>query len=115
MTGGQVICTLEELPDPGSRAFEIDGIACFLVRRDDVVRAYLDRCPHIGAPLAWSPDGYLDADGALVQCGMHGALFLPDSGECVHGPCVGDALTPVPIRIDQGRVLLDPADLPELD
>jgi nitrite reductase/ring-hydroxylating ferredoxin subunit len=104
-----------DLPDPGSRAFAVDGTDGFLVRRGDLVRAYVDKCPHIGAPLAWSQDTYLDAEGELIQCAMHGALFLPDSGECVHGPCIGQGLTPVPIRIQDGRVLLDPDELPEID
>jgi nitrite reductase/ring-hydroxylating ferredoxin subunit len=95
-----------ELPDPGSEAFAVGGIEGFLVRRGALVRAYVDSCPHTGAPLAWSPDTYLDADGELVQCALHGALFLPDTGECVHGPCVGDWLTPLPLRLRDGRVEL---------
>jgi nitrite reductase/ring-hydroxylating ferredoxin subunit len=109
------ICTLEDLPDPGSRGFEVDGIEGFVVRHGDALHAYVDRCPHTGVPLAWSPNSYLDADDGLVQCAMHGALFLPDTGECVHGPCVGGFLTPLPLLLDAGRVLLRLADLPDLD
>ena len=101
------LCRLADLPDPGSRGFEVDGIEGFVVRHDGIVRAYRDRCPHTGVPLAWSPDPYLDSDGELIQCARHGALFLIDSGECVHGPCVGQALEPLPIRIKDGVVLLD--------
>lgn len=104
-----------DLPDPGSRAFAMDGIDGFLVRRGDLVRAYVDKCPHIGAPLAWAPDTYLDAEGELIQCAMHGALFLPDTGECVHGPCAGQGLTPVPMHIADGRVLLHLDELPDID
>jgi nitrite reductase/ring-hydroxylating ferredoxin subunit len=109
------ICVLDDLADPGSAGFEVDDLDCFIVRKADLVRAYVDRCPHTGVPLAWSPGTYLDPDGELVQCSLHGALFLPDSGECVHGPCLGRALTPVPIRVESGRVLLRLSDLPEVD
>jgi nitrite reductase/ring-hydroxylating ferredoxin subunit len=93
-----------DLPDPGSRAFDAGGLEGFLVRRGARVRAYRDACPHTGAPLAWTPDGYLDADGELIQCSLHGALFLPDTGECVHGPCVGAFLQALPVRIVGGRI-----------
>lgn len=100
------LCELAEVPDPGSRAFAVGAVEGFLVRHGEHIRAYVDSCPHTGAPLAWSPDTYLDADGELVQCALHGALFLPDTGECVHGPCVGDRLTPLAVRIRNGRVEL---------
>ena len=103
------LCRLADLPDPGSRGFEVDGIEGFLVRRDRIVRGYRDRCPHTGVPLAWSLDLYLDCDGEFIQCALHGALFLIDSGECVYGPCVGQALEPLPIRVEDGVVLLERA------
>jgi len=105
-TAGHDLGALADLPDPGSRAFEIGPLDGFLVRRAGQVRAYRDACPHTGAPLAWTPDGYLDDDGELIQCALHGALFIPETGECVHGPCVGAFLTPLPIRIAGGRIRL---------
>ena len=109
------ICTLADLSDPGSRGFEVEDIEGFVVRLGDAVHAYVDRCPHTGVPLAWSPNTYLDPKGELVQCSMHGALFLPDTGECVHGPCLGRFLTRVPVTVEGGRVVLRLDDLPEID
>ena len=110
-----VVCLLAELPDPGARGFEVEGIEGFVVRRGDALYGYLDRCPHTGVPLAWSPDTYLDVTGELVQCSLHGALFLPDTGECVHGPCVGRFLTPLPVLRVDGRVLVPLDALPDVD
>lgn len=98
-----------DLPDPGSRGFGSGDGAGFIVRRGELIRAYRDRCPHIGAPLAWQPDRYLDHRDELIQCTMHGALFVIDDGECVHGPCLGAHLVPLPIAVRDGRVWLDPA------
>ena len=100
------LCALDAIAEPGSRAFDVGGLEGFIVRHNGLVLAYRDSCPHTGAPLAWTPDGYLDADGALIQCALHGALFLPDSGECVHGPCLGQSLVPLPVRVQDGLVLL---------
>lgn len=38
------------------------------------------------------PNLFLDVTGELIQCGLQGALFRIDTGECVHGPlpCLGD-------------------------
>ena len=109
------ICTLADLSDPGSRGFEVEDVEGFVVRRGDAVHAYVDRCPHTGVPLAWSPNTYLDPKGELVQCSMHGALFLPDTGECVHGPCLGRFLTRVPVKVEGGRVVLRLDDVPVID
>lgn len=103
-----LLCRLDSLPDPGSRAFALPTptgpVECLLVRRAGQVFAYRNRCPHTGAPLDWLPGQFLDLDGELIQCALHGALFLPETGECVHGPCLGDRLTPVPIALQDGWV-----------
>jgi nitrite reductase/ring-hydroxylating ferredoxin subunit len=50
--------------------------------------------------LPWRRDAYLDASGEHVVCAAHGALFDPLTGVCTLGPCLGDSLTPVALRID---------------
>ncbi|TVQ88479.1 MAG: Rieske (2Fe-2S) protein [Chromatiaceae bacterium] len=96
-----------ELPDPSARGFQIGGLAGVLVHRSGSLRAWRDRCPHIGAPLAWTPDRYPGDNADQLQCTLHGALFRVDSGACVQGPCLGDALTALPIVVRDGRILLD--------
>jgi ketohexokinase len=98
------LCRLDELADPGSRGLLLPlsagaDLACFVVRLGDQVHAYHNACPHTGAPLEWRAHQFLDADGRFVQCALHGALFTPADGRCVHGPCAGDQLRPVPVRV----------------
>lgn len=104
------LCRLAELPDPGSRGFAIDtpsgAMELFVVRRGPEVYAYRNSCPHTGATLEWQSDVFLDYTGTLIQCGLHGALFRIESGECVHGPCVGRYLEPLPIEVRDGTILL---------
>jgi len=106
----QPLITLSELPDPGAAGFEIEDIAgprsVFLVKRDGQVRAYENVCPHIGAKLNRQPDAFLDADGRHIRCAVHGALFRIEDGRCIHGPCVGESLKPLSVRIESGKVWL---------
>ena len=93
-------CAGTDLPDGSSRGGEIEGRKLFAVRRSGQVYVYLNRCPHRGVGLEWQPDQFLDASNSLIQCATHGALFLIEDGECVAGPCAGQALTPVSCRED---------------
>jgi nitrite reductase/ring-hydroxylating ferredoxin subunit len=109
-----VICRLDELADPGSRAFSIgEGdwpLRGFLIRQGDAVFAYVNTCPHAGHPLNWHPHEFLTLDRTLIQCVSHGAVFAIDSGECVAGPCVGKTLRTLPTRIENGQVMFEPLD-----
>ena len=108
----RVLCHVEDIPDGGSRGFGpapggFTGL--FAVRRGGQVFVYVNACPHVGVSLDWAPDQFLTADGALIVCSTHGALFSVADGVCVRGPCVGDRLEAVPARIVGGMVLV-PAD-----
>lgn len=69
-------------------------------------RAYLNQCPHLGIELNWMPGRFMDADNLFIQCSTHGALFKPGTGECIAGPCQGDALTPLEVRVTNGIILV---------
>lgn len=101
------LCTATELPDNGSRGFNIDGRKVLAVRRAGQVYAYLNRCPHRGVPLEWQPDQFLDPSASLIQCATHGALFLIESGECVAGPCAGQFLASLDSREDEQGIWVE--------
>ncbi|NQD96567.1 Rieske (2Fe-2S) protein [Pseudomonas sp. CrR25] len=86
------LCAPDELAEGQSRGFVIDEQKLLAVRQDGNVYVYRNRCPHRGIPLEWLPDQFLDHSASLIQCATHGALFLIDTGECVAGPCAGQAL-----------------------
>lgn len=105
------LCALHELTDPCSRGFELDlgaqqAFRLFVVRKGEVLAAYRNSCPHTGAPLEWLPDQFLDADGGFIECAIHGALFRPEDGYCLRGPCVGASLQPLRLEVVDGRVEL---------
>jgi nitrite reductase/ring-hydroxylating ferredoxin subunit len=53
------------------------------------VHAYLNRCTHRALELDWEPGRFYDVDGRYLVCATHGALYTPDTGRCVGGPCTG--------------------------
>jgi nitrite reductase/ring-hydroxylating ferredoxin subunit len=50
--------------------------------------------------MQYRKDRFMSADGQHIVCFAHGALFRPDDGLCVLGPCLGQALQQQPIVID---------------
>ncbi len=104
------LCHLSELPDGGARGFDPQRSgqdSVLVLRRGSALRAYVDACPHHGTPMAWRKNAYLNAAGDRIVCAAHGALFDPDTGVCTLGPCLGQALTPLALRVDaQGQVHL---------
>lgn len=80
----------------------VDG---FVVNHEGRVYAYVNRCPHVGTPLDLWPNEFLGEDGQTIICSTHGALFAPDDGYCTAGPCAGDRLTALPVRVE-GRAVV---------
>ena len=108
----RLLCRLDEIPDGGARGFpaaEGGFVGLFAVRKGDEAYVYVNSCPHIGIPLDWAPDRFLTADGSRIICSTHGAEFRIDDGVCLGGPCVGDRLEAVMIRLEDGQLLV-PAD-----
>jgi nitrite reductase/ring-hydroxylating ferredoxin subunit len=102
----RALCPLAEIPDPGSRGFEIDGRSLFLVRRGDVLAGYVNSCPHTGGPLDWVEGRFLDLERRHILCATHGAIFRIEDGHCLAGPCAGKGLTKVAVVVEEGIVLL---------
>ena len=111
-TDGWPVCRLEDIADPGARGFRIgEGdwpLQGVVVRRAGIVRAYVNRCPHARHPLDLKPDAFLSADGRQLVCSSHGARFDPLSGLCVAGPCIGEALRPIPVVVRGAEVRTGP-------
>jgi nitrite reductase/ring-hydroxylating ferredoxin subunit len=109
------LCTVDDIEDGGSAALigVVDDKRQSLigVRRDGAIHVYVNRCPHIGAPLNLdignSPPGrFLTRDRQHILCVNHGARFNFEDGLCVAGPCVKQHLQAVAIKIEDGMVHL---------
>ncbi|MCW6537156.1 MULTISPECIES: Rieske (2Fe-2S) protein [Sphingomonas] len=104
---GIALGPLDLIADGAARGFVIEMRAGrfhgFVVRRGDAVYGYVDRCPHMGLPLAQKLDDYVAGD--MIACSWHGAVFDTASGKCRGGPCPGTALTPWPVTIRDGTIV----------
>ncbi|UNK50856.1 Rieske (2Fe-2S) protein [Lysobacter sp. S4-A87] len=102
---------LERLPDGAFAEVEAviggDAESLILYRDGDHVRAWLNICPHAGRRLDWAPGQFLKSKDGLLVCAAHGASFELRGGECVAGPCRGEALRAVSVSVRDGAVWLE--------
>ncbi len=113
----QFIAALADVPDAGlgftypSGPFPAGGI---LVRTAAGVRAWRNQCRHLAVPLDHDDPGrFSTGDRRHLVCGKHGALYRPDDGVCVAGPCAGAQLRPLPVVLEGDVVYLDLEALPD--
>lgn len=104
------LCSLQDLKATGSRSVafptETRPVDLMLVQNPQGVYAYVDRCPHAGAPLEWQEHEFLSEDRRYILCAMHGAIFHIHDGSCVKGPCRKQALKPLQICIKDDDIFL---------
>ena len=101
-----ILCHINDLEDDSSRSFELDDRTVFAVKKFGQVHVYVNSCPHIGIPLEFMPDDFLDQEKRYILCANHGALFEIETGECVAGPCSGQSLEAVPFALEDGNIRL---------
>ncbi len=104
------LCRLDDVEDGQSAGFIVtwndmprDLLA---VRRGDKLFVYVNSCPHIGAPLDFTPGQFLNVERTHILCVNHMALFRIEDGECIVGPCFGDKLDPVETMTEDGAVYI---------
>ena len=108
--GGRVIARIGEL-GPGSvkkfglicQRYRIDA---FLINHRGEFHAYANRCRHMTTPLDFVRYQFFTEDREHLVCMTHGALYEPDTGLCVEGPCKGLSLYRLPVEVNQGEVLV---------
>ncbi|MDE3071892.1 MAG: Rieske 2Fe-2S domain-containing protein [Pseudomonadota bacterium] len=110
----QPLCRLEEIPDGAATALDVtlavDGGApertsLIVLRHGEQVQAYLNVCPHTGSRLDYAPGKFLLQRDTLI-CAVHGAVFEQAGGQCIAGPCRGEHLHAVALRVADGAVHL---------
>ncbi len=103
------ICDSADLANSGDGVrFEIvlDGLAepAFAVRYRGRVHAYVNRCAHVAYELDFLPGKFFDSEGLLLICSVHGAVYEPDTGRCIGGPCFRSGLMPIPVVERDGKI-----------
>jgi nitrite reductase/ring-hydroxylating ferredoxin subunit len=72
----------------------------FILNHGGDFHAYVNCCPHAGTPLDMWPNEFWTEDGRYLICATHGAIFAPDTGVCVEGPCPGARLERLSVERD---------------
>lgn len=108
----RIVCSADALLERGDGVrFEIKRYgrdeSAFAVRVDGQVRGFLNRCAHVPTELDWNPGKFFDADRTLLICSTHGALYAPDTGHCVGGPCRGRGLVELALIERDGWILVE--------
>ena len=115
---GTVLGTANELPDGKATLLALDtggGAAqpfrLLLLRDGAQVRAFVNRCPHFGVPLAAKQALLISKPGNSITCNVHYARFRWSDGVCDSGECVGEGLMPVPLDVSaDGQLSIGAAD-----
>ena len=98
------ICHKDDIPENSAKGFSLEArsgeITFFVIRKNAKYFAYVNSCPHTNINLEWVPDQFLDINNELIRCSLHGAKFQIEDGYCIFGPCLGQQLKPLEIRIE---------------
>ena len=110
MTEETVLGLLADIPDGGGKEYTIENddeeVGLFVVRQGTAFYGYVNYCPHAGTPLNWEGDRFMTLDKKHILCATHGATFNIHDGVCISGPCVGDWLAPLNLRLEDGVLVL---------
>jgi toluene monooxygenase system ferredoxin subunit len=98
--GFRELMPLEELWVGEMLRLVVSGRRLLLVRTDDGVFAYDDRCPHLGAALS---EGTLE--GHVLTCSAHHFSYDVRSGQGINPRSV--CLRRFPLRIAEGMICAD--------
>ncbi|MDD1963015.1 Rieske 2Fe-2S domain-containing protein [Pseudomonas sp. 39004] len=106
-----LLCRDEQLQEGLARGFDPWGQGrdtVLALRWRGQVRVYRNLCPHLDVAMQYRKDRFMSGDGRHIVCFAHGALFQPDNGSCVLGPCLGQSLQALMVMVDvSGNVWLE--------
>ena len=104
------ICKFDEILDNDAKGFvaTVEGKKrnIFLARKNGKIFAYLNWCPHNQVLIDQIPNKFFNKDNTYILCSKHGALFEIDGGLCIEGPCEGEKLKSLEIKMEGGTIFI---------
>ena len=82
----------------------------FVVRYGGKAYGYLNRCAHVPIELDWAEGEFFESSGLYIMCSTHGAIYMPENGQCAGGPCRGGRLRPIPVSEHDENIYWQPDD-----
>ena len=86
------LCNSADLANSGE-AVPFDVVYCgrlsrgFAIRFEGKVYGYLNQCAHVPIEMDYQPNRFFDSSGQWLMCATHGAMYRPQTGHCIGGPC----------------------------
>ncbi len=85
-----------------------DPATGFVVRHGGKVYGYLNRCAHVPVELDWFEGEFFESSKMYLMCATHGAIYVPENGACVGGPCKGGRLRPIAVKENDNKIYWQP-------
>ena len=82
-----------------------NGQKAFVIRWQGGLHGYINECQHASVPMDFEGD-VLESERQFILCPYHGAIYQPDTGKCVGGPCRGSTLDAVPVEERDHKIWL---------
>ena len=107
---GKKLAKVDDLPEGTTKRFSFlrNGIRmdAFVANYKGEFVAYENLCRHQPLSLDYGDSEFFSSDGSLFVCQTHGAIYHPNTGLCIEGPCAGASLHPLNIEITNGEIHL---------
>jgi nitrite reductase/ring-hydroxylating ferredoxin subunit len=110
-----LICASDAIADGGrGMRFPVsaggENTTGFVVRYGGKAYAYLNRCAHVPIELDWAEGEFFESSKLYIMCSTHGAIYLPENGQCAGGPCRGGRLRPITVTERDQNIYWRPDD-----
>lgn len=94
-----VVAKTGEIPDGATKSFSFGPVKGLAINRNGVLKAFVNRCTHMGGTLD------LQKDGSTLRCRWHGADFHPETGEAIDGQAPrGTMLEKIILQEESGEI-----------
>ncbi len=79
----------------------------FLIRFQGTLFAYQNKCRHLPISLDYDDARFFDSEKRYLVCQTHGALYEPEGGLCIDGPCRGESLYAIALETNESGVYVE--------
>lgn len=106
------ITNVTDLAEGTSKLFQYrkngENLEGFLIRHQGKVYAYMNLCPHAYEPIIYGSQCAFNSDKRYIVCREHFAMFNPETGVCVSGPCPIADLIKIEVQEAEGIIYIIP-------
>ena len=100
-----LVATVGEIAEGRTKNFRYGPHAAIAYNDHGVVKAYVNRCTHMGGPVELANGAANTASAPVFRCRWHQAEFSPGTGDAIEGEAPqGTRLTPIELTEENGAL-----------